>query len=124
LIRDLRGNLSVTEIEKDLPFTPQRTFWIFDVPSKDVRGEHAHKTLEQFLICVKGSCAVMADDGENRAEIKLDRPNIGLYMPPLVWGVQYKFSLDTVLLVFASEKYDTREYIRDYDEFLEIVGGK
>ncbi|MBN2503237.1 MAG: WxcM-like domain-containing protein [Anaerolineales bacterium] len=122
LIKDLRGNLSVAEIEKGLPFVPQRCFWVFDVPSKDVRGEHAHRTLEQFLVCLKGSCAVMVDDGENRVEVQLERPNRGLYIPPKVWGVQYKFTADAVLLVFASDKYDAPEYIRDYDEFLKVVG--
>jgi UDP-2-acetamido-3-amino-2,3-dideoxy-glucuronate N-acetyltransferase len=121
LIEDMRGNLSVAEIGKGLPFLPKRTFWIFDVPGMDVRGEHAHRTLAQFLICVKGSCSVVVDDGVNREEVCLDRPNLGLYIPPLVWGIQYKFTKDCVLVVFASEEYNSAEYIRDYEEFTTLV---
>jgi len=124
LVRDMRGSLSVAEIEKGLPFLPKRCFWIFDVPGKDVRGEHAHRTLEQFLVCVKGSCAVVVDDGQNRLEVVLDQPNRGLYIPPLVWGIQYKFTEDCVLIVFASDGYCNEEYIRDYDEFIALVEGK
>jgi len=118
---DMRGNLSVIEFEDILPFKPKRCFWIFDVPGKHVRGEHAHFNLEQFLICVKGSCSVVLDDGENRQEILLDQPNKGLYIPPLVWDIQYKHTKDCVLIVFASEKYDTCDYIREYEEFLKKV---
>lgn len=124
LVIDMRGNLSVIEFEEQIPFMPKRTFWVFDVPGKHVRGEHAHKELEQLLVCVKGSCAVVVDDGQNRQEILLDQPNKGLYIPPLVWGTQYKHSNDCVLLVFASEKYNKLDYIRDYDEFLRLVGEK
>ncbi len=121
IITDLRGSLSVGEYGKHLPFQPQRYFLVFDVKSKEVRGEHAHKCLQQFLICVRGSCTVMVDDGRNRAEVLLDSPGIGLYIPPRVWGVQYKYSPDAVLLVLASDVYDANDYIRDYDEFLRTV---
>jgi acetyltransferase-like isoleucine patch superfamily enzyme/dTDP-4-dehydrorhamnose 3,5-epimerase-like enzyme len=121
LIRDLRGSLSFAEYDNLLPFSPQRYFLVFDVPSKDVRGEHAHRELHQFLVCVKGSCAVVVDDGRQRAEVLLDRPNLGLYIPPLVWGIQYKYSRDAVLLVLASDIYKAEDYIRDYDEFLDAV---
>jgi dTDP-4-dehydrorhamnose 3,5-epimerase-like enzyme len=94
---------------------------VFDVPSKEVRGEHAHKECHQFLVCIKGSCHVVADDGKQRQEFILDKPNKGIYLPPLVWGIQYKYSKDAVLMVFASEHYDTNDYIRNYSEFLEIV---
>lgn len=120
LIKDLRGNLSFAEIENGIPFLPKRLFWVFDVPSKDVRGEHAHHTLEQVLVCVKGSCSVMVDDGENRNELVLDQPNIAVYIPPMVWGVQYKYSSDAVLLVLASDVYKAQDYIRDYDLFIKL----
>ncbi|MFZ3071582.1 MAG: WxcM-like domain-containing protein [Anaerolineaceae bacterium] len=120
-IKDMRGNLSVAEFGNGMPFIPRRCFWVFDVPGKEVRGEHAHKTLEQFLVCVKGSCAVVVDDGINRQEVVLDQPNLGLYIPPLVWGTQYKYSQDSVLIVFASKEYDRTDYIRDYDEFIELT---
>lgn len=121
LIKDLRGDLSVGEFEKDIPFLPKRYFLVFGVPSSKVRGEHAHKVCKQFLICVKGSCAIVADDGTNREEILLDTPSKGVFLPSLTWGIQYKYSSDAVLLVFASEYYDNDDYIRDYKEFLKVV---
>ena len=118
-IKDLRGNLSVGEFEHHVPFPVKRFFLVFDVPSAETRGEHAHHTCHQFLICVKGRCSIVGDDGVNRQEFVLQRPNIGLYLPPMVWGIQYKYSPDAVLLVFASELYDPDDYIRDYNEFLQ-----
>jgi UDP-2-acetamido-3-amino-2,3-dideoxy-glucuronate N-acetyltransferase len=121
LIKDLRGSLSVGEINRGLPFIPRRYFLVFDVPSKDVRGEHAHRELHQFLVCIKGHCTVVVDDGENRAEISLDKPNIGIHIEPMVWAIQYKYSPDAVLMVLASDVYHSEDYIRDYDEFLSQV---
>jgi acetyltransferase-like isoleucine patch superfamily enzyme len=117
-ITDMRGNLSVAEYEKHIPFMPKRCFWVFDVPSREVRGEHAHKKLHQYLICVKGSVNVIVDDGINRVEVALDKPNLGLHISPGVWGIQYKYSSDAVLFVLASEAYDAEDYIRNYDDFL------
>lgn len=121
---DLRGHLAVGEVGKDLNFVPKRWFTVFGVPSKEVRGEHAHRTCEQFLVCVAGRCNVVTDDGRERHEFELDRPTQGLHLPAMVWGIQYRFSTDAVLLVFASEPYDPLEYIRDYDEFVELVNRK
>ncbi|WP_028862369.1 WxcM-like domain-containing protein [Psychromonas aquimarina] len=124
LIHDLRGNLTVGEFNKEIPFSPKRYFAVFDVPSKDVRGEHAHKECHQFLVCIKGSCHVMADDGKQRQEFILDEPNKGIYLPPMVWGVQYRYSADAVLMVFASDHYDPDDYIRNYNEFMESVNNE
>ncbi|NMM36584.1 MAG: isomerase [Glaciimonas sp.] len=121
LIKDPRGSLSVGEFQKQIPFDAKRYFLVFDVPSKELRGEHAHHACHQFLICVHGSCAVVADDGKVRQEFVLDGPNLGVYLPPLTWGIQYKYSSDAVLLVFASHNYDAKDYIRDYNEFLNLV---
>ena len=121
LINDLRGSLSFGEIGSGLPFIPKRYFVVFGVPSKDVRGEHAHRTLEQFLICMHGSVSCVVDDGAQREELLLDTPKSGLYLPPMVWATQYKYSSDAVLLVFASQPYDAADYIRDYDEFMKLV---
>jgi len=120
-IVDMRGSLSFAEIGKHLPFEPKRYFIVFDVPSREVRGEHAHKELHQFLVCVRGSCSVVVDDSKNRQEIVLDRPTIGLHLPPLIWAVQYKYSRDAMLLVLTSGKYDAGDYIRDYDEYYEYM---
>ena len=121
LVKDLRGNLSVGEFERSVPFTPKRYFLVFDVPSGKVRGEHAHKQCHQFLICIKGSCAVVVDDGLHRQEMLLDRPNKGVHLPPMTWGVQYKYTTDAILLVFASDYYEASDYIRDYDKFADMV---
>lgn len=118
LIKDLRGNLSARELGKGLPFVPSRYFVVLDVPSKEVRGEHAHRVCEQLLICLRGSVSVVVDDSKNRQEIVLDSSELALYLPPMVWGIQYKYSADAVLLVLASHPYDARDYIRDYDTFL------
>lgn len=117
-IRDLRGSLSVGEFPKDLPFEPKRYFIVHDVPSSDVRGEHAHMECHQFLVAVKGMLNVVADDGEVSEEFVLNAPNQGLYIPPGIWGIQYKYSEDAVLMVLASHQYDAEDYIRDYNEFL------
>ncbi len=121
LIRDARGSLSFAEYGQLLPFVPKRYFVVFDVPSKDMRGEHAHKTLHQFLVCVKGSCSVIVDDGTQREEVLLDSPLRGIHVPPMIWCTQHKYSPDAVLLVLASEAYDADDYIRDYGLFLEAV---
>jgi UDP-2-acetamido-3-amino-2,3-dideoxy-glucuronate N-acetyltransferase len=121
LISDIRGSLTVGEFERHIPFTPQRYFMVFDVPSKETRGEHAHRVCHQFLICVRGKCAVLADDGVNRTEVLLSSPDEGVYLPPMIWGVQYKYSEDAVLLVFASHYYDAADYIRSYSEFIKEV---
>jgi serine acetyltransferase/dTDP-4-dehydrorhamnose 3,5-epimerase-like enzyme len=118
VVMDLRGNLFAREVGKGLPFVPKRYFIVHDVPSKEVRGEHAHRSLEQLLVCIRGSVAVMVDDGLHRQEVVLDSPELALYVPPMVWGVQYKYTVDAALLVFASDVYDPNDYIRDYDQFL------
>lgn len=119
---DIRGNLTVGEFDRSIPFAAKRYFMVFDVPSMETRGEHAHRECHQFLICVRGSCAVVADDGINRQEFLLDRPDLGIHLPPMVWGIQYKYSVDAVLLVFASHYYDGADYIRDYSEFRQLAG--
>lgn len=121
VIVDMRGSLSFAEIGQFIPFQPKRYFLIFDIPSREIRGEHAHKTLHQFLVCVKGSCAVVVDDGLAREEYVLDSPGVGIHVPPNVWAAQYKYSPDAVLLVLASDTYDPDDYIRDYNQYLEMV---
>jgi UDP-2-acetamido-3-amino-2,3-dideoxy-glucuronate N-acetyltransferase len=119
LVIDPRGNLSARQVADDsLPFVPQRYFVVFGVPSREVRGEHAHKRLEQLLVCLSGSVTCVVDDGRRRQEVLLDSPELALYLPPMIWGVQYNYSPDAHLLVLASEGYDPDDYLRDYDEFL------
>ena len=121
---DLRGSLTVTEFDTHLPFKPMRHFLVYNVPGKDVRGEHAHRTLHQFLVCINGSCNILVDDGQARNEIMLDNPTLGIHVQPMVWCVQYKFTPDAVLSVLASHHYDPKDYIRSYDEFLDLLKGR
>jgi UDP-2-acetamido-3-amino-2,3-dideoxy-glucuronate N-acetyltransferase len=124
MVADMRGSLSVGEFARDIPFSPKRYFLIFDVPSHEVRGEHAHKLCHQFLICIRGSCRVLLDDGQHRCEVPLDRVDLGIYVPPMIWGTQHAYSDDAMLLVFASEHYDANDYIRSYDEFRTLSAKK
>jgi len=121
LVGDLRGRLAAGEFERDIPFAPKRYFMVFEVPGKEVRGEHAHRECHQFLICLRGSVSLLVDDGSSSEEIELHTPNLGVYVPPMVWAVQYKYSEDALLLVFASDYYDPADYIRDYDDFKTLV---
>ena len=115
---DMRGTLSVGEAGAQIPFTPARYFVVYDVPSREVRGEHAHRRLQQFIVCLRGSCAVLVDDATEREEVALDSPALGLYVPPMVWTVLYRHSEDALVMVLASEPYEDADYIRDYDEFV------
>jgi UDP-2-acetamido-3-amino-2,3-dideoxy-glucuronate N-acetyltransferase len=123
-VSDIRGGLSFAEYDKHIPFRPQRYFLVYNVPSRQVRGEHAHRELQQFLVCVKGTCSVLVDNGVQREEVVLDSPQIGLYLPSMVWGVQYKYSSDAILLVLASDTYKPEDYIRDYDDYLAALERK
>ena len=114
---DMRGSLSVGELGEHFPFQPKRYFIVFDVPSEELRGEHAHRVCHQFLICVRGSCRALLDDGTARREVILDRPDLGLHMPAMIWGTQYRYTNDAVLLVLASHPYDAGDYMRTYDDF-------
>lgn len=117
-VKDLRGDLSAIEWERELPFIPKRAFFVYNVPNDRVRGEHAHKECHQFLLSLHGTVAVVVDDGENREEFLLNESHIGIHIPPRVWGIQYKYSPDAVLFVLASHEYDATDYIRDYEEYL------
>jgi acetyltransferase-like isoleucine patch superfamily enzyme len=121
-LSDPRGHLSFAEIHATLPFPVMRYFLVFGVPSRELRGEHAHRRLRQFLVCVHGSCSVRLFDGARSDEIALDRPELALHVPPMVWMTQYKFSADAVLAVLASEVYRAADYIRDLDEYLALAG--
>jgi len=115
---DRKGNLSVVERNKDVPFVVKRAYYLYDVPGGESRGGHAHKALWQLIIAVSGSFSVTLDDGKDRREIVLNRPYQGLLVVPGIWRTLNDFSSGSVCLVLASEKYDEHDYIRDYDEFL------
>ncbi|HET7728400.1 MAG TPA: WxcM-like domain-containing protein [Usitatibacter sp.] len=122
-IEDMRGSLAVAELGRGLPFAPKRIFFVFEVPSAEVRGEHAHRSCHQFLVCVRGSVSVLVDDGTAREHFRLDSPTCGLLVPARVWAAQFQYSPEAVLLVLASEPYDPADYVRDYDEYLALVRG-
>lgn len=115
---DSRGALNVLEISKELPFGCERIFYTYNVPEGHVRGEHAHKICEQFLIALRGELHVAVDNGTVRDEIVLDSPSKGLHLPAGCWGEQFCHSEDCVLLVLASRPYENADYIRTYDEYL------
>ncbi len=121
---DDRGQLVALEEIKDIPFTIKRVYYMYDTVSGVIRGKHAHKSLQQILICIHGSCKVRLDNGTESKVVPLEKPYEGLYISNIVWREMYDFSEDAVLLVLASELYDESDYIRDYDEFLKFIGKK
>ena len=120
-IAGANGRLVVAEQPAGLPFAATRIFTLMNIPAAEMRGTHAHRQCEQFLICMRGSVTAAVDDGTRRDELILDRPTLGLYMPALTWGGQYNYSPDAVLVVLASDPYDAVDYIEDYNEFLTLV---
>lgn len=118
---DERGQLVALEEFKNIPFRIKRVYYMYDTVAGVRRGLHAHKSLEQILICIHGSCKIHLDNGFDTEEITLETPCEGIYIPNNMWREMYDFSPDAVLLVLASELYDEADYIRDYREFLRYV---
>ena len=118
---DDRGMLVALEEGKEIPFDVKRVYYMYDTVEGIRRGFHAHKCLEQILICVHGSCKILLDNGKEKEIVSLDTPYEGLYVSNDMWREMYDFSPDAVLMVLASELYDEADYIRDYDEFLKYV---
>ena len=118
---DERGQLIALEEFKDIPFEIKRIYYMYDTADGVRRGHHAHKSLEQILICIHGSCKIHLDNGSEQKEIPLEKPYEGLYIPNNMWREMYDFSPDAVLLVLASDYYSEDDYIRNYEEFLECV---
>lgn len=117
-----KGNITVVENDKTIPFKVKRTYYLYDVPGGGSRGSHAHKELQQLVIAASGSFDVTLDDGNVRRTITLNRPYQGLLIVPGIWRDLNNFSAGSVCLVLASEKYDESDYIRDYNEFLKNKG--
>lgn len=123
-IRDHRGNLSVVEQQKDIPFDIKRVYWVYDVPAGEDRGGHAHKKLYQFIVATNGSFHVNLSDGKNSFSFFLNHPYTGLLIPPGYWRTLDDFSSGAVCLVLASDLFDEDDYIREYDEYLRYKGLK
>ncbi len=119
---DDRGALVALEANKTVPFDIKRVYYIFGTKQGVARGFHAHKALEQVAVCVTGSCRMLLDNGQEKEDVLLDSPTKGLLIKDFVWREMHDFTPDCVLLVLASEYYDEADYIRDYDDFLKVVG--
>ena len=117
------GELVFLESCIDIPFAIKRVYYIYGVEQGCRRGFHAHKTLQQAIICIHGSCRIMLDDGQSKADVALNDPSEGLFVGASIWREMYDFSADAVLLVLASEYYDEQDYIRDYSDFVRYIGG-
>jgi len=117
-ILDNRGNLSVIEEIKDIPFKIERTYWIYDVPGGEKRGGHAYKENQEFIVALSGSFDVVLDDGNEKKIFSLNRSYYGLYIPKGMWRQMQNFSTNSLALILASTPYDKKDYIYDYDEFL------
>lgn len=117
-ILDERGNLSVIEQFKDIPFKIERSYWIYDVPGGEERGSHAYKTTHEFIVALSGSFDVVLDDGSVKETFHLNRSYYGLYVPNGIWRKLDNFSTNSFALVLASSRYDEQDYIRDYEDFI------
>ena len=122
-LKNRAGNITVVNNNDNIPFEVKRVFYIYDIPGGEDRGAHAHKDCHQFLIAVSGSFEVEMDDGTNKRTITLNRPYYGLHIPPGIWAAEKGFSSGAVCLVLASHKYDEKDYIRDYSNFLAYKHG-
>ena len=120
-ISDLRGNLTFIEGNEHIPFDIKRVFYLYDVPTGESRGAHAHHSLHQFLICLSGSFDVAVDDGVSKNVIHLNRPWSGLHVPPMIWAAEINFDPGTVCLVLVSDFFDEADYIRDYDDYVRLL---
>jgi hypothetical protein len=118
-LKNRAGNITVVNNNDNIPFEVKRIFYIYDIPGGEDRGAHAHKDCHQFLIAVSGSFEVEMDDGTNKRTVTLNRPYYGLHIPPGIWAAEKGFSSGAVCLVLTSHKYDEKDYIRDYSNFLE-----
>jgi hypothetical protein len=117
-ITDPRGNLTFLEGQRHVPFHIQRVFYLYDVPTGESRGAHAHYQLHQFLVCLSGSFDVELDDGQRTRRVHLNRPWKGLHVPPMIWAAEINFDAGSVCVVLASMRYDESDYIRDRDRYL------
>lgn len=120
-IQDNRGNLTFLESNRHIPFETKRVFYVYDIPSGEDRGAHAHYDLHQFIVCLSGSLDVKLDDGTRQRTVHLNRPWIGLHVPPMIWASEGNFDPNTVYVVLASDYYQVESYIRDYDVFMKEV---
>lgn len=117
-IGDRNGHITVVSNNTDIPFEVKRIFYLYDIPGGESRGAHAHRNCHQLLISASGSFEVLLDDGNTKRQVLLNRPNIGLHIPPGIWASEINFSSGSICLVLASHNYDENDYIRNYSDYL------
>lgn len=113
-----KGAISVVENNGRFPFTVKRVFYLYDIPGGESRGAHSHKSCHQFLVAASGAFEILLDDGSTKRMVQLNRPYMGLHIPPGIWASEVNFSSGSICLVLTSSEYDASDYIRDYDEYL------
>lgn len=121
VIGDERGSLVVLEALKSIPFNIKRVYYMYNLKEDLPRGFHAHKELQQIMVCIQGSCQVKLDDGKTKTEVVLENPNQGLLIDKMIWHEMYDFSENCKLMVLASDYYDESDYIRNYEDFMKVV---
>lgn len=119
-IHNPAGNITVVSNHSEIPFDVKRVFYIYDIPSGEDRGAHAHVLCHQFLIAAGGSFEIELDDGRIKRTVMLNRPNMGLHIPPGIWAAEKGFSSGSICLVLASHKYDESDYVRNYEDFINL----
>lgn len=120
-IGDRNGHITAINNNQEIPFAIKRIFYLYDIPGGESRGAHAHKECHQFLVAASGSFEVLLDDGFTKRQVLLNRPDLGLHIPPGIWASEINFSSGSICLVFASHEYNESDYLRDYDEFLNFI---
>ena len=120
-ISDPRGNISAVNNRVEVPFDIKRVFYLYDIPGGESRGAHAHKECHQFLVAASGAFEVLMDDGNTKRQVQLNRPYMGLHVPPGIWASEINFSSGAICLVLASHDYNEHDYIRDYNEFIRFI---
>ncbi len=119
-IHNRAGNITLVSNNTEVPFEVKRVFYIYDIPSGENRGAHAHVNCHQFLIAASGSFEIELDDGNTKRTVMLNRPDYGLHIPPGIWASEKGFSSGSICLVLASHKYDELDYIRNYEDFYKL----
>jgi uncharacterized RmlC-like cupin family protein len=120
-IGDRNGHITAINNEIEIPFGVKRIFYLYDIPGGESRGAHAHKECHQFLVATSGSFEVLLDDGITKRQVLLNRPDLGLHIPPGIWASEINFSSGSICLVLASHEYNEADYLRNYDEFLKYI---
>ena len=120
-IGDRQGHITILNNEIEIPFSINRVFYLYDIPGGESRGAHAHRECHQFLVAASGSFEVLLDDGFTQRLVQLNKPNMGLHIPPGIWASEINFSSGAICLVMASHEYNERDYIRDYQDFKNII---